>query len=201
MVSIDQIHTLGREDDRKRREELCRKDDAERRKKVDDARKSLYNNGYAITGDHVDGLLKDESLVPTKVFASTFALFASLNVALQNAFSVALSPLGFDFHGMLTVDLLHEVELGVWKALLLHLIRMLNACGADQVHTFDERCGLLGVEPDYPCSPQTSFRLVPTFGDKIRRFDGNISEMKRLAGHDLEDTLQARNPMVLRILC
>lgn len=40
---------------------------------------------------------------------------------------------------MLTVDLLHEVELGVWKALLTHLIRMLHANGADKVHEFDER--------------------------------------------------------------
>lgn len=32
------------------------------------------------------------------------------------------------------------------------------------------------------------------FGDKIRRFDGNVSEMKKLAGHDLEDLLQVRNP-------
>ena len=40
---------------------------------------------------------------------------------------------------MLTVDLLHEVELGVWKALLTHLIRMLHVCGAGKVHEFDER--------------------------------------------------------------
>ena len=40
---------------------------------------------------------------------------------------------------MLTVDLLHEVELGVWKALLIHLVRMLNTCGADKVHEFDKR--------------------------------------------------------------
>lgn len=78
MVSIDQIYALGREDDRKRREESCRKDDAERQKKVDDARKSLYNDGYAIAGDHVDGLLKDESLVPTKVSTSAFTLFVTL---------------------------------------------------------------------------------------------------------------------------
>jgi len=68
LVSIDQIHALGREDDRKRREELRREDNNERREKVEGARKSLYNEGYAITGEHVDGLLKDESMVPTKVF-------------------------------------------------------------------------------------------------------------------------------------
>jgi hypothetical protein len=28
---------------------------------------------------------------------------------------------------MLVVDLMHEFELGVWKALFIHLLRMLNA--------------------------------------------------------------------------
>lgn len=32
---------------------------------------------------------------------------------------------------LLVVDLLHEFELGVWKALLLHLIRVLYTQGAD----------------------------------------------------------------------
>lgn len=65
----------------------------------------------------------------------------SIDTVFQNAFSVALSPFGFDFHKMLTVDVLHEVELGVWKALFAHLMRMLHACGADKVHELDRRCG------------------------------------------------------------
>jgi hypothetical protein len=36
--------------------------------------------------------------------------------------------------------------------------------------------------------------LVNAFGDKIRRFEENVSEMKRLAGHDLEDLLQVGDP-------
>ena len=71
-MSIDQIYAIGREDDRKRREESCRRDNAERRNKVDNARRILYDEGYAITGDHVDGLLKDESLIPTKVYTSSW---------------------------------------------------------------------------------------------------------------------------------
>jgi len=71
--------------------------------------------------------------------------------SVQNAFSVALSPFGFDFHRMLTVDLLHEVELGVWKALFEHLIRMLHACGADKILEFDKRCGSLNMECEQPC--------------------------------------------------
>jgi len=33
--------------------------------------------------------------------------------------------------------------------------------------------------------------MIPTFGKTtIRRFDGNVSELKRLTGSELEDTLQ-----------
>jgi hypothetical protein len=34
--------------------------------------------------------------------------------------------------------------------------------------------------------------MVPAFGDTIRNFEGDVSEMKWLAGHDLEDILQVR---------
>lgn len=44
---------------------------------------------------------------------------------------------------MLVVDFLHEVELGVWKALFIHLIRVLMAAGKesaeDLVAKLDER--------------------------------------------------------------
>lgn len=51
---------------------------------------------------------------------------------------------------MLTVDLLHEVELGVWKALFAHLIRILHVCGLDKVHEFDKRYKLPDIEPQEP---------------------------------------------------
>ena len=38
---------------------------------------------------------------------------------------------------------------------------------------------------------RVSFRQVPAFGETtIRRFEGDVSEMKRLTGHDFEDLLQ-----------
>jgi len=40
---------------------------------------------------------------------------------------------------MLVVDLLHEFELGVWKAVLTHLIRILYAKGKDRIQTFNKR--------------------------------------------------------------
>jgi len=34
---------------------------------------------------------------------------------------------------------MHEVELGVWKALLIHLIRILEAVDESTLHEFDRR--------------------------------------------------------------
>jgi len=46
---------------------------------------------------------------------------------------------GLDLYSLLTVDLLHEFELGVWKALLTHILRILTAHSADAINEFDRR--------------------------------------------------------------
>ncbi|KAI0028967.1 hypothetical protein K488DRAFT_7820, partial [Vararia minispora EC-137] len=79
---------------------------------------------------------------------------------------------------MLVVDLMHEFELGVWKALLLQLIRILHAVGPSAVQEFNER-----------------FRQISTFGaSTIRRFAHNVSDLKKLAARDFEDILQCCIP-------
>ncbi|KAJ3749801.1 hypothetical protein EV360DRAFT_97728 [Lentinula raphanica] len=114
------------------------------------ARDFIYRLGVPINGTAVDNLLKATSSIPTVVMSK-----------------------------MLVVDLLHEIELGVWRTLFIHLIRMLYAtpsCGPDLVALLDRR-----------------FRQVPAFGTTIRRFSGNPSEMKKLAARDFEDLLQHNN--------
>ena len=114
----------------------------------------------------------------------------------QNAFCEQLKQSGkeFDISKMMVVDLLHEFELGVWKALFTHLIRILHAAS--------ERPGALVdvLNTRYVCSTNrgacshdpSRFRQVPTFGQfTIRCFHNNVSEMKRLAARDFEDILQA----------
>ena len=60
---------------------------------------------------------------------------------MQNTFSEALGPLGFDHHAMFVVDPMHEFELGVWKAVFTHLIRILYAAspGGRLVAELDRR--------------------------------------------------------------
>jgi len=75
---------------------------------------------------------------------------------------------------MLTVDLMHEIELGVWKAIFTHLVRMLYSLGPTMVDQLNAR-----------------YREIPTFGrSTIRRFAADVSEMKKLAARDFEDILQ-----------
>jgi len=61
----------------------------------------------------------------------------------QNAFVEKLGP-EFDLSRMLVVDFMHEFELGVWKSLLVHLIRILYAAapGGRLVTVLDERYDL-----------------------------------------------------------
>jgi hypothetical protein len=60
---------------------------------------------------------------------------------LQNQFVEKLEPLGLDPFQMLVVDLMYECELGNWKALFTHLLRLLYALpgGIQLVMTLDER--------------------------------------------------------------
>lgn len=88
-------------------------------------------------------------------------------------FSVLL-PHGLNFYALFVPDLLHEFELGVWKAVFIHLVRILHAMGPDSVAALNER-----------------YRKVPTFGrDVIRKFHADAAAMKKLAARDYEDLLQ-----------
>ena len=57
----------------------------------------------------------------------------------KNAFSEWLGHAGFDFFLMLVVDLLHEFELGVWKAVFIHLLRMLDSLKGDALSELNQR--------------------------------------------------------------
>ncbi|THU97282.1 hypothetical protein K435DRAFT_857796 [Dendrothele bispora CBS 962.96] len=97
----------------------------------------------------------------------------------QNTFSDHFYKFGVNFYELFVPDVLHELELGVWKAILLHLIRMLVFLGYNEVQKMNER-----------------FRIVPAFGrDTIRKINKNVSALKRLAARDYEDFLQVSMPV------
>jgi len=41
---------------------------------------------------------------------------------------------------MFAPDLLHEFELGVWKSVFTHLLRILHAIGGDVIQILNNRC-------------------------------------------------------------
>ncbi|KAF9240183.1 hypothetical protein BU15DRAFT_74100 [Melanogaster broomeanus] len=132
--------------------------------KVRRARELIYLKGKPVDGAGVQRLLKPETLIPT-----------------MNAFAKKLGTLGFDHFSMLVVDVMHECELGTWKSVFTHLIRLLFAISPT---------GQLVAELDH------RFRQIPTFGRGIiRQFSGNSSEMKRRAARDFEDLLQCSIPV------
>jgi hypothetical protein len=95
---------------------------------------------------------------------------------------------------MFVVDLMHEFELGVWKATFTHLLRILYAQGGDGIQKLNERYfSLIFLLLFSPI--RTRYREIPTFGrDTIRKFKQNASGMKKLAARDFEDLLQVRWP-------
>jgi hypothetical protein len=96
------------------------------------ARNFIYNLGYGVTSAAVERVLMAESWVPTPVSISysDYTIETSLICLCQNTFAEKLGCFGFDHFIMLVVDLLHEFELGVWKAIFTHLIRLLHAAGS-----------------------------------------------------------------------
>lgn len=62
-----------------------------------------------------------------------------LGGGVQNAFVEKLGPLGFNPFPMFVVDLMHEVELGTWKSLFIHILRILDAKDSTLLDEVDYR--------------------------------------------------------------
>ena len=152
LVEKFHIHELGSKADLRRRDKLERIDDNPRQFDVESARKLIYTQGVRINSKRIAAILDPKSLVPTRVsiFLSYILIFTT-NVYLKNAFSERLAPLGFNFYSMFAPDLLHEIELGVWKGLFTHLLRILYAAGGDTIVILNSRCTqhIFSVFPSY----------------------------------------------------
>ncbi|KAI0735278.1 hypothetical protein C8Q76DRAFT_791844 [Earliella scabrosa] len=128
---------------------------------------SLHRCARVPEGDCIKDLLKEQSLTP-----------------IQNAFSIRLSEHGLNSYQILAPDLMHEFELGVWKKVFEHLIRLIHAQGEDKIKEFNRR-----------------MRLMPTWGrDHIRRFYQDASTRKRMAAHDYEAYLTVMMPVIEGLL-
>ncbi|TFK83647.1 hypothetical protein K466DRAFT_577621 [Polyporus arcularius HHB13444] len=159
LIPKDNIDKMGTVNDMKNRTRLRRKlgDDRFVESTVRVARKKIFEQGLAPEGATVDDALKSTSITSSR-----------------SAFADKLAKHGLNVYALLVPDLMHEFELGVWKATFTHLVRVLIAAGGHRIQEMDKR-----------------FAAMPTFGrDTIRRLGPNISAMKKLAARDFEDILQ-----------
>ncbi|KAG0703308.1 hypothetical protein DFH29DRAFT_998600 [Suillus ampliporus] len=167
LVKKSDIHMMGMMLDMRRRVTRERIDDLRCQQRVEDARKLIFQLGAPVDGSRVKAILNEESYVP-----------------IRNAFSQRLLNYGINMFALFVVDQLHEFEIGAWKAIFTHLMRILHAAGGTAVQRLNER-----------------YRMVPTFGrGTIRRFHYNASSMKKLAARDFEDLLQCAIPAFENLL-
>ncbi|KAG6904966.1 hypothetical protein DXG01_005923, partial [Tephrocybe rancida] len=156
-VSKAHLCRMGMKSDMKHRVTAVRLNNQEVKDNVKAARDYIYTDRYAVNSKAVETILQPLSLVPA-----------------MNAFSETLGDLGFNHYQMLVVDILHEWEVGTWKSILIHLIRLVHESKGNNVGLLDAR-----------------YRQIPTFGrDTIRKFAANTSELKRLGARDFADLLQ-----------
>lgn len=99
------------------------------------------------------------------------------------------------------MDILHEFEIGVWKKLFVHLIRILESLSrgrsaATLSAELNLRWGVNAFGLGLFIDASVRYRSVPSFGrDTVRKFPLNVSEMKRKAARDYEDLLQVSLPL------
>ncbi|KAG2343104.1 hypothetical protein BDR05DRAFT_976158 [Suillus weaverae] len=119
----DEVHLMGMKHDMKWCIRCRCKDDWRLHREVEDTRVLIFQSGASVDGTHVKNVLNNKSSVPT-----------------QNAFSEKLSAYDdFNWFWMFVVDQLHEFELGVWKAIFIHLMCILHAAGGNAVQKLNER--------------------------------------------------------------
>jgi len=101
---------------------------------------AIYQDNYDINSAAVEHMLKPQSLVPSSVSIRIHReLLLLIAFVLQNAFSDRLSRFGLNFFLLFLIDLLHEVELGIWKALFVHLLHILEAADETMLYELDRR--------------------------------------------------------------
>ncbi|KAI0629503.1 hypothetical protein C8Q77DRAFT_1065419 [Trametes polyzona] len=177
LVKMADIPESGTRADLLRRKDV-RRDSPALRSKIKRARKWLFTHGIPVTSIHIERLINQWSLNP-----------------LQSAFSLRLGERdpNFNVYDLLAPDLMHEFELGVWKGIFLHLMRLLHAQGPDTVQEFNHRSiypSVQYISGDTDVVIHCRMRKMPTFGrDVIRRFWHNVASQKRLAARDYEDFL------------
>ncbi|KAH6886502.1 hypothetical protein BKA70DRAFT_1123239 [Coprinopsis sp. MPI-PUGE-AT-0042] len=121
LVRKSKIPLIGWDRDMSFREKNPRVMNSTTQEAVEEVRRLIFENGVALSNKNFDEIL-GHSRVPVR-----------------NAFYACLGQYGFDPSTMIVPDPLHEFNLGVWKNVFHHLIRILYAHDAEKVGVMDRR--------------------------------------------------------------
>ena len=136
LIKKEYIKGLGTKVDRQRRAKL-RECNERYRAQVETAREIIYKKGYAVNSKAVNSVIGSESFTPTHVSRLAPIKMSAILITLQSTFVSALDKFGLKFFSLFVVDLMHEFKLGVWKAVLTHLLRILHTQGLEVIVEFD----------------------------------------------------------------
>ncbi|KAH9848646.1 hypothetical protein C2E23DRAFT_785618 [Lenzites betulinus] len=159
-INKDKIIEMGTRNDLYRRNQ-SRQDNDDVLYRILMTRRWIFEDGVPLTSAYIARVLDPLSITPTR-----------------SAFSIRLREHGLNFYSLFVPDLMHEFELGVWKSVWIHLLRILFAAGDDKIQELNKR-----------------FRQVPSFGrSTVRRFSANVSGQSKLAARDFEARLKCFMP-------
>ena len=156
MVNVSKIGTP--EDMSEWQHLICVDNDAWWRK-ILELQKLIYGKNLAINSPQVETLLKDKSLIPTNVIMSQVAASIYSCWPLQNTFSDRLQAFRFNLFLMLIVDLMHEFELRMWKAIFIHLLHMLESVKGSTLCEVNQRKVI---------SASLTIQLIAIFADTVK---------------------------------
>ncbi|KLO05634.1 hypothetical protein SCHPADRAFT_839152 [Schizopora paradoxa] len=147
---------------------FARVDDQHHREKVSLARDFVYLQGYGMKSKAVEDLLGSQSLVPTKnAFSEAFH-------------SAPIAPKNLNYFQIFPIDIMHQFEIGVWKAIYIHLLRILVA--------EKNRGNLITIL-------NSRYRQVPKFArETIRLFQKSVAAMQQPTAHQFESILKCALP-------
>ncbi|KAJ3716383.1 hypothetical protein C8R42DRAFT_697896 [Lentinula raphanica] len=125
LILKEDISKLGTKRDMKNRIKKLRRDGLQLQARVDKARKLIFEKGFGVESTAVKNLLDSESLTPVKVLT----ICVNLSFIEHN----------FNIFKLIPVDELHEFELGKWRDVFVHLLRILQDLKDDSLTILDER--------------------------------------------------------------
>lgn len=120
------------------RQRLARVDNEHLHFDIELIRKKIFEGGISVNNAGIERILAEKSLTATRVSPILLSLLYKL-MDLQSAFSQRLFQHGFNFYALFVPNFLHEFELGVWKSIFTHLMRILHAHGNDAIAVVNSR--------------------------------------------------------------